>query len=252
LTKARVQYAATTALATGSSGRFVRMGLVAIFSNSILCLGLAFFLVSSPSAYAANCTVPAPNLGRGNGDDLVWRYTGSPDCAGTYNLRWTVQVVGDSQIEISGSNHCHLLTESQGGGHLCVTQFKLDPGKNYAIKVQACDKRTFVESSSCSVWSNTLMLPFGPETCLVGFVWRAAVLNDRVCVSPETRQNTANDNAQAAARRNPNGGPFGRDTCREGFVWREVIPADHVCVTPATRQQARDDNAQASARVWRP
>lgn len=245
MSKTTMHYAATSALTIGSPGNFVRVG-------SVLCLGLAVFLVSSPYAYAANCTTPAPLLTWGtDGNSVAWRYIGSPDCAGTYNLHWTVQGVGDSQIEISGSDHCHLSShpESDGGAHYCSTPFKVDKGKNYAIRVQACDKRTFAESSSCSVWSNTL---FSAGDCQVGFVWREAVPNDRVCVFPERRQDAADDNAQADARRSPNGGPFGRDTCREGFVWREVTPADHVCVTPATHQKVRDDNAQAGARKWKP
>jgi hypothetical protein len=257
LAHARIQYAVISALATVSPGRFVRVSLVATLIGSI---GLVFFFLSSSPAYAANCTEPAPERLGWARDQLFWSYNGSPDCAGTYNLRWTIQGAGDSQIEISGSDHCQLPPHpGELPLHSCVTAFKLEPGRNYGIRVQACDKRTFVESSSCSVWTEPLILPFGQNTCQVGFVWREAIprdvsgiSRDLVCVTPETRQNTANDNAQAAARRNPNGGAFGPDTCLEGFVWREAVPTDHVCVTPATRQQARDDNAQASARVWRP
>ena len=48
-------------------------------------------------------------------------------------------------------------------------------------------------------------LPYGPDTCKQGFVWREAALGDHVCVTPATRQRTWNDNARAAARRDPNG-----------------------------------------------
>jgi len=89
---------------------------------------------------------------------------------------------------------------------------------------------------------------FGPDTCKQGFVWREAFPGDHVCVSGQTRTEAANDNAQAAQRRSPNGGPFGPDTCLPGFVWREASPADHVCVTGATRTQAAADNAQAADR----
>lgn len=96
---------------------------------------------------------------------------------------------------------------------------------------------------------------YGPDTCLEGWVWRGAVPSDHVCVTGATRDATAYDNSQAAARRSPTGGAYGPDTCLDGWVWREAVVGDHVCVTGATRTQARNDNAQAAARrnslhVW--
>lgn len=91
-------------------------------------------------------------------------------------------------------------------------------------------------------------LPYGPDTCKQGFVWREAFPGDTVCVTPQTRSQAAADNAQAAARRSPNGGPYGPDTCKSGFVWREARPEDHVCVTPETRAQTAAENAQANQR----
>src|SRR3954454_4140658 len=91
-------------------------------------------------------------------------------------------------------------------------------------------------------------LPYGPDTCEAGFVWREAVRDDHVCVSPQTRRLAWTENAQASARRNSAGGPYGSDSCLQGFVWREASPDDHVCVTPDDRQQTRDDNAQAAER----
>jgi hypothetical protein len=86
------------------------------------------------------------------------------------------------------------------------------------------------------------------DRCLMGYVWREAVPGDKVCVSGATRDQARADNAQAAARRNPNGGPYGPDTCIQGYVWREATPNDHVCVTPAVRTQSRQDNSQAANR----
>lgn len=83
---------------------------------------------------------------------------------------------------------------------------------------------------------------YGPDTCIQGFVWREAIPNDRVCVTPQVRQQTQSDNTQAAARRSPTGGSFGPDTCRSGFVWREAFSGDRVCVAPQTRAQAAQDN----------
>jgi hypothetical protein len=84
--------------------------------------------------------------------------------------------------------------------------------------------------------------------CIVGFVWREATTEDKVCVTPAVRQQARQDNAQAAARRQPGGGPFGPDTCIQGFVWREAVANDHICVTPPVRQQARSDNQAADSR----
>jgi hypothetical protein len=89
---------------------------------------------------------------------------------------------------------------------------------------------------------------YAPDTCLNGYVWRGAVDSDHVCVTSAVRAQTAYDNSQAAARRNPNGGPYGPDTCLQGFVWRGAVAGDHVCVTPAARDQVLRDNAQAGPR----
>ena len=91
---------------------------------------------------------------------------------------------------------------------------------------------------------------YGPETCQEGYVWREACgPDDHVCVTPAVRAQAAQDNSQAAAHREPNGGPYGPDTCRSGYVWREACgPQDHVCVPPATRSQAAQDDAQAASR----
>jgi hypothetical protein len=88
----------------------------------------------------------------------------------------------------------------------------------------------------------------GPGTCAQGFVWREASGNDHVCVTPQVRDQTRNDNAEAGARLNPGGGQYGADTCAPGFVWREAVPGDHVCVTPQTRSQAAQDNKWSDIR----
>ena len=90
---------------------------------------------------------------------------------------------------------------------------------------------------------------YGPDTCLLPYVWREASPADHVCVTVETRSQAAYDNSQAAARRDPNGGAYGPDTCLFGYVWREAFSGDHVCVTGETRSQAAYDNSQANARM---
>ena len=94
-------------------------------------------------------------------------------------------------------------------------------------------------------------LPYGPDTCKEGFVWREAGPEDHVCVTRDVRDQTFQDNQQAGARRNPGGGDFGPDTCRPGYVWREAFEGDRVCVTLETRDQARLDNEKADERRMR-
>lgn len=43
-------------------------------------------------------------------------------------------------------------------------------------------------------------LPYGPDTCIQGFVWREAFDGDVVCVTPAVRSQAAGDNAAAGSR----------------------------------------------------
>ncbi len=94
-------------------------------------------------------------------------------------------------------------------------------------------------------------LPYGPDTCVNGFVWREARPSDHVCVTPETRTLTAQENAAAVSRRDPGHGGFGPLACAVPYVWREAFDGDTVCVTVDRRGQARDDNAHAAERFVR-
>jgi hypothetical protein len=91
-------------------------------------------------------------------------------------------------------------------------------------------------------------LTYGPDTCKPGFVWREAVPDDHVCVTPATRDAVKNQNLTADRNRTTGGGAHGTDTCLAGFVWRDAFPGDHVCVTPDARQQALNDNARVASR----
>lgn len=91
-------------------------------------------------------------------------------------------------------------------------------------------------------------LPYGPDTCIQGFVWREAQPGDAVCVTSAVRSSTAEENQLASQRVEPNGGAYGPDTCKSGYVWREAVGNDHVCVTPGSRSQAASDNAAAASR----
>jgi hypothetical protein len=92
--------------------------------------------------------------------------------------------------------------------------------------------------------------PFGPDTCVQGFVWREAIPTDHVCVTPAVRSQTAQENADAVQNRDPNG-PYGSNSCKSGFVWRNAFQGDGVCAVPASRDQAAADNAAGPSRVAR-
>ncbi|MBA9029428.1 hypothetical protein HNP81_004840 [Peribacillus huizhouensis] len=87
-----------------------------------------------------------------------------------------------------------------------------------------------------------------PQACKQGYVWREAVPGDFVCVTPQTRDETASENVLGPSHQEPGGG----DTCKLGFVWRETRPSDHVCVPPNRRERARVDNELAAVRMLYP
>lgn len=91
-------------------------------------------------------------------------------------------------------------------------------------------------------------LPYGPDTCISGYVWREATPEDHVCVVPQVRAQARHDNAQARYRVSLTDRTYGPDTCRQGYVWREATPDDRVCVLPSIRDQVRRDNAAAQSR----
>ena len=90
-------------------------------------------------------------------------------------------------------------------------------------------------------------LPYGPDTCKNGFVWREAAPGDNVCVTPATRSQAAYDNSQRFARRDVNGA-YGSNSCKQGYVWREAFVGDVVCVTPARRSAVKYENSLAASR----
>ena len=123
------------------------------------------------------------------------------------------------------------------------------PGQELVVS-QSPGALSLVEPGS-TVTMNVVIpadLPYGPDTCKQGYVWRDAFAGDHVCVTPEVREQARNDNKQAAERVQPGGGAYGPDTCKQGFVWREASPTDHVCVTSDVRSQAKSDNSQANKR----
>jgi hypothetical protein len=89
--------------------------------------------------------------------------------------------------------------------------------------------------------------PYGPDTCIQGYVWREAAPGDNVCVTPAVRDATQAQNANAVQNRDPNGA-YGSNSCKQGFVWREAFDGDVVCVTPDVRAATKADNAAAASR----
>ncbi|TPG37480.1 hypothetical protein EAH80_05420 [Mycobacterium hodleri] len=90
-------------------------------------------------------------------------------------------------------------------------------------------------------------LPYGPDTCVNGFVWREARSGDTVCVTPATRDQIAAQNANSGANKDPSQAS-GPQSCSQGYVWREAFDGDTVCVTPAVRSATLADNAAAASR----
>jgi hypothetical protein len=212
-----------------------------------LSIFVALALLLTQNASAALCDGTKPFL-IGSGLDnhgvyhVTWVYDGPSGCDDLYNVRWGIIGRGEDQHEVKQSGCSR---NSRPERH-CHDEFQINTTQPWKASVQACHTRT-LQSSECSQWATITYLPYGPDTCASGFVWREVVPSDHVCVTPQTRDLVHADNGQAAARRTP--GPFGPDTCRQGWVWREATgPADRVCVTPQERQQEKDNNAQAAQR----
>jgi len=84
-------------------------------------------------------------------------------------------------------------------------------------------------------------LTYSGDRCQSGFVWREANPEDHVCVTPEARTRTRQENQLAPTRRNA-AGAYGPNTCISGYVWREAFEGDTVCVTPDVRQAVKEEN----------
>ncbi|HEX2697905.1 MAG TPA: hypothetical protein VHM28_09365, partial [Anaerolineales bacterium] len=100
-------------------------------------------------------------------------------------------------------------------------------------------------AAAASRWTSG---PYGSHTCISGYVWREATSGDDVCVTPDIRTQTANDNSAASSRVCT--AAYGPDTCAQGYVWRAAFSGDHVCVDPGIRNQAAAENADAPNHTW--
>jgi hypothetical protein len=142
----------------------------------------------------------------------------------------------------------------------------LTPGTTYYFSVQGCVSGIF--GDPCSGWSPeamvTIELPYGPDTCKPGFVWRDAVRGDHICVTPERRQKVADDFHTAKSRapapsdlciyvEDPIACARGQGPCLEGFVPRDV-PGENVivCVDQKEADLIAQENANPNANRVQP
>ncbi|WP_327092194.1 hypothetical protein OIE66_16600 [Nonomuraea sp. NBC_01738] len=96
-----------------------------------------------------------------------------------------------------------------------------------------------VTADSATVTVTTNM----PGKCVSGYVYRLAVPEDRVCVTPETRTQTARDNEDASVWEDDTG------DCILNRTRRLAVPGDSVCVTQSTRLKVISDNKTAASRI---
>lgn len=115
------------------------------------------------------------------------------------------------------------------------------PGPDGWVKKSALDFYDDGEDDTADTPPAEPVLPYGPDTCLDGYVWRDAIPGDHVCVTPDRRQLAHNENAEAGLHVDP-AGAYGPNSCVAGYVWREAYVGDVVCVIPARRSQVKQEN----------
>ncbi|MGW1343049.1 Ig-like domain-containing protein [Kribbella sp. NPDC002412] len=114
------------------------------------------------------------------------------------------------------------------GAHEAVLVVRLNPG-NVERRVTITGNATGSETGAC----------------LTGYLFRRATPDDTVCVTPDERaltqqQNSAHIRGHLATT---------DGTCVDGYVWREAVSGDHICVTPEERTAAQRLNELHSERV---
>lgn len=208
-------------------------------------------------AQACTCLWNNPNCGprvnfnwnlQGTEFFAGWFYDNA--CVDFYNVRVALLGRSQFQVKVDADRSC-----SFPGG--CAKKYGGQRGLPYRVQVQACEKR-FGQSSACSAWGESWWLPFGEDTCKVGFVWRDAFAGDHVCVTPTDRSAALQANQLAASRRVSSGGHSGPMTCKPPFVWREADRVgnatgnDRVCVPEPDRRKAWAQNAARKSNMARP
>lgn len=211
-----------------------------------------------------------PILGPGTtefGVEWGWRGTSGGHNYDYYNIA-VAPGVGKLKHDADGNWGWQLITN-------------LTPNTTYTVMVEGCDIDPIpYTNDDCSGWSPPATvttksdLPYGPDTCKSGFVWREAFNGDTVCVDPARRQKVADDNNLTSSRRPSTWGkppvgdclpltarvgdppkpcpPAVLFTCNPGFVWRGARQDDYVCVEPRERDLVAQENATANERRAQP
>jgi hypothetical protein len=181
---------------------------------------------------------------------LKWVYD-RPRCHDFYIIRYGIIGRAPQQQDIDHAPFpCGVFNI---GGKSCGYLFNFNRDKPYVAFVEACAS-SLVEGSSCTGWSApAYWLPYGPDSCKDGFVWREAFSGDHACVTKQSKDTASAENRDASGRVQPGVGSSGPGTCKSPFVWREADrngPAaapgrDHVCVVATRRDGVWAENAAA-------
>src|SRR5215469_1033627 len=148
----------------------------------IVVIPIFFLATTAAKAECDQMLTPAANVLDYRGKKEIGLGWHLPyNCNDAVNLMWAVPAGTWHQQELS-QDVC------VPNDHSCLSYLDFNVDKPYIFKVQSCRTRTLA-SSVCSPWSKeAYLLPYGPDTCVDGFVWRDAVANDHICVSPQIRQ----------------------------------------------------------------
>jgi hypothetical protein len=114
------------------------------------------------------------------------------------------------------------------------------------LKVAALLPLSLALATAAPISAQADPLPYGPDTCIQGLVWREARSGDTVCVTPAVRQTVATENAHPGSNKDPLAGS-GPESCSQGYVWREAFDGDTICVTPDERAATLAANAAAES-----
>jgi len=259
-----------------------RLQVSLIISISLFAMGLlgpaapaeaAYGRVDVSPAYLGNCNNPAHPIVY-NTFELTGFLTG-PVAQNPLCVIWQTSL-SQSQAQ-TPFQFCQV---QYGTGHGaqpqqnhadCVDWYRLPArlGVYYSFKIQGCNFAGL--GTDCTGWTEvdyqccagvayltgvlTTPSPVPSPTrnttgaCSQGYVWRQANPADHVCVTPQARQQTADDNAAAAARTDqaPIERGSGPRLCLTGFVWRMAYAEDYVCVTPQARSIAAAQNPAAAS-----
>jgi hypothetical protein len=95
--------------------------------------------------------------------------------------------------------------EARKGDLVCVTpEVRAQVREDNRLASQRAvpiDAKVIQMTNICMIGQPCEMPPRPPQPCLSGFVWREAVENDYVCVTPATREQAKQDNIMARRRR---------------------------------------------------